>query len=84
MHGRQFEYLLFDRNMMNIFNLKNFFILFYFISLTCLIMDKSFKFKNFVQFAISSFFEKSILELEGTVEILGTVTYDFSFLCKAR
>lgn len=60
MHGRQFEYLLFDRNMMNIFNLKNFlilpyFILFYFISLTCLIMDKSFKFKNFVQFAISSF-----------------------------
>lgn len=47
-------------------------------------MDKSFKFKNFVQFAISSFFEKSILELEGTVEILGTVTYDFSFLCKAR
>lgn len=89
MHGRQFEYLLFDRNMMNIFNLKNFlilsyFILFYFISLTCLIMDKSFKFKNFVQFAISSFFEKSILELEATVEILGTVTYDFSFLCKAR
>lgn len=84
MHGRQFEYLLFDRNMMNIFNLKNFFILFYFISLTCLIMDKSFKFKNFVQFAISSFFEKSILELEATVEILGTETYDFSFLCKAR
>lgn len=31
MHGRQFEYLLFDRNMMNIFNLKNFLILPYFI-----------------------------------------------------
>lgn len=70
-----------------------------------LIMDKFFKFKNFVDSLyvdslgkiklkiqekdhtnlydpISTFFEESILE--DTVEILGTVTYDFSFLCKAQ